>query len=179
MALFRRLRRICSTRRRSLSIASIAGGGTTRSDSPFFSESGFTEALTFSMTSLQIEGRDVKLELARLDLRDVEHVVDELEQVPRAAPDHPELLDLLRVQRACQTLQHDPGEADDRVQRRAQLVGHRGEEGGLQSIGRLRGVLGQRQLGGALGHAVLQVRRISLEVGVQLAEFSRMLDCAP
>ena len=65
-----------------------------------------------------------------------------------AVSDHAELLGLLRVQRPGQPLQQEAGEADDRVERRAQLVGHGGQEGGLQAVGGFGPFLGHRQLGG-------------------------------
>ena len=78
---------------------------------------GETEATTRSTEARRSKGGEANLELASLDLGDVEHVVDELEQVPRAALDHAELLRLLGSERPGEPLQDDPGKADDRVQR--------------------------------------------------------------
>ena len=68
---------------------------------------------------------EVKLHSPRLDLGEVQNVVDQREQVPaRAGPDRAVrvLLQRLRV------LPQHLGDADDRVERRAQLVAHAGEE---------------------------------------------------
>ena len=62
--------------------------------------------------------------LARLDLGEVEDVVDEREQVVARGEDVLEVLLLLRVDLAEQPLAQHLREADDRVQRRAQLVRH-------------------------------------------------------
>ena len=78
------------------------------------------------------------LKLLGFDLRDVEHVVDQLEEVARAATHHAELFRLLGGQGAGEPLEDDPCEADDRVERSAKLVRHRGEEGGLDAVGGLR-----------------------------------------
>ena len=51
-----------------------------------------------------------------------------------------------------------PGEADDRVERRAQLVRHRGQEGRLQAVGRLGPIAGNGQIGSAFGDPQLQAR---------------------
>jgi hypothetical protein len=47
------------------------------------------------------------------------------------------------------------GHADDGVHRGADLVAHVGQEGALGLVGRLGGLLGGGQFGGALGHHVL------------------------
>ena len=67
----------------------------------------------------QRERRDLELDLACLDLREIEHVVDQRQQVVGGGEDVVEVLLLLRVQLAEHALAQDLGEADDRVQRRA------------------------------------------------------------
>ena len=83
-------------------------------------------------------------QLAGLDLREIQDVVDDGEQVFRAAPDHPAHLPLVRGQRA---VEEQVGHADDTVHRRADLVAHVGEELRLQARGRQRLVARRRQAG--------------------------------
>ena len=74
----------------------------------------------------QREQFEVKLHSPRLDLGEVQNVVDQREQVPARAEYPIERLDVL-LQRLGVLPQH-LGDADDRVERRAQLVAHAGEE---------------------------------------------------
>jgi hypothetical protein len=76
-------------------------------------------------------------ELPRLHLGQVQHLVHEPQQVARAVPDAEHLLQLLRVQAAVDPQLQQLGVADHRVQRRAQLVAHGGQEVGLRLAGRL------------------------------------------
>ena len=79
------------------------------------------------------EGRDrerleVQLHLARLDLRQVQDVVDQGEQV-LARPENPLVrLDLVLLAERPRVLEEHLGDADDGVHRRPQLVAHVGEE---------------------------------------------------
>ena len=86
---------------------------------------------------LQRERRDLELDLPRFDLGEVEHVVDEREQVVPRGEDVVEVLRLLLVHVADHSLAQHLREADDRVQRRPQLVRHVGEEVRLVLAGRL------------------------------------------
>jgi hypothetical protein len=95
--------------------------------------------------------------LPALDLRHVEHVVDQREQQFAAAVDQVEVLAIARgLDRAEQPGTHDVGKADDAVQRRAQLVAHMGEEAGLRAAAvlggdpRLAQLLGRRHESGVL-----------------------------
>ena len=63
-----------------------------------------------------------------LDLREVEDVVDQGEQVVGGREDVADVLLLLLVQVAEELLAQDLREAHDRVERRPQLVRHVGEE---------------------------------------------------
>ena len=74
----------------------------------------------------QRERFEMKLHAPRLDLGEVENVVDQREQVPARAEHAIERLDVL-LQRLRVLPQH-LGDADDGVERRAQLVAHVGEE---------------------------------------------------
>ena len=93
-----------------------------------------------------------------LDLGQVEDAVDQLEQVP-AVPEHRlEELALLRIDLADAFGEHQIGEADDGVERGAQLVAHVGEELALEPGGALQlGVLGRQ--GALVPAALLQHRR--------------------
>ena len=83
----------------------------------------------------EIERLLLELELARLDLRVVEDVVDHVEQgVSARADDLGELALLGRQLRA----EQEAGHADHGVHRRPDLVAHRGEEGALRLRRRLR-----------------------------------------
>ena len=76
----------------------------------------------------QRERRDLELDLPGLDLGEVEDVVDQRQQVVGRGQDVVEVLRLLLVDVAEQPLAQHLREADDRVQRRPQLVRHVGEE---------------------------------------------------
>src|SRR3546814_3425749 len=80
-----------------------------------------------------------------LRLRDIENVVDDGEQVIAALVD---VLDVVAVvvaaDRPEDLLQDELREADDGVQRRAQLVAHGGQEVALGAVGHLGRFLGTR-----------------------------------
>src|SRR5260370_586380 len=78
-----------------------------------------------------VEGLQIPLQLAGLDLGEIEHRVDQLQQVFARRVDPPEVVgELLRSQVGRVLLEH-LAVADDRVERGAQLVRHVGEELGL------------------------------------------------
>ena len=82
----------------------------------------------------------------RLDLGDVEDVVHQLQEV---APRDQHVADvgaLLVVELAEDLLLEQLGEPDHRVERRAQLVAHVGEEGALGLVGGVGGLLGLAHL---------------------------------
>src|SRR5690606_25472626 len=68
------------------------------------------------------------VELAASDLREVEHLVDQSEEVLGGFPDANEHPLLLRVQRALDLEVEQVGVSDNGVDRRTQLVAHHGEE---------------------------------------------------
>ena len=71
----------------------------------------------------------VQLIAARLDAREVEDLVDEMQQMPAALQDVAGVLGILRVLHRAEHLRlHHLGETEDGVERRAQLVAHGGEE---------------------------------------------------
>ena len=86
----------------------------------------------------QGEGGELELHLAGLDLREVEGVVDEQEQMAPGGDDVAEVLGLLVVERPEHLLQQDLGESDDGVERSPELVAHVGQKVGLGPTGRLQ-----------------------------------------
>ena len=76
-------------------------------------------------------------QLARLDQREIEDFVDQLQQVP---PRLENLVDasLLRGRRRRRAGFHELGEAEDRAERRAQLMAHAGEEIRFREVGLFR-----------------------------------------
>ena len=81
----------------------------------------------------QLDRLRPELHLARLHLREVQDVVDELQQVARALEDVAQVLLVLGRDGADLAVVHELGEADDAVERRPQLVGHVGQELALES----------------------------------------------
>ena len=87
----------------------------------------------------ELERLVVQVDLARLDLGEVEDVVDDREQGVGRRLDRLGVVRLLRVQlRVLEQAAH----ADDRVHRRPDLVAHRGEERGLGEVRLLGGTPG-------------------------------------
>ena len=126
-----------------------------------------------STQAAQGERLALQLDLAGLDLREVEDVVDDRQEGIAGRPDRLGVVALLLVERR---VQHQPAHADDRVHRRADLVAHRGQEGALglvRVLGRLAGRLRLAEQacvvdgdGGLLGEADQQVE---VALGEQLA----------
>src|SRR5712692_9505213 len=80
----------------------------------------------------------LELHLPCLDLRKIKDIVDEPQQVLAGREDIARVLHLLLVQRSEHLLEQDLGEADDRVQRRTQLVAHVREEDRLVAVRRVK-----------------------------------------
>src|SRR5688572_10124163 len=93
---------------------------------------------------------------AGLDLRDVEKVADQGQQLAARRENDAELLALLGSHGPGHAGEDQIGEADDRVERRAKLVRHRTQKYALHAIRGLRPILGDDQLSGPLEDAVLQ-----------------------
>jgi hypothetical protein len=83
----------------------------------------------------QVELFDVDLELAGLDLRQVEDLVDQVQQMRSGPGNAPQRLDEVVLAGIGGVLDQHFGNADDGVQRRAQLMAHVGEELALGQIG--------------------------------------------
>ena len=98
------------------------------------------------------EGHGLHGHAAGLDLRQVEHVVDEAEQVAGVGLDLLHVLDEPAMAELLDLLRHHAAVADHGGQRRSQLVAHVGDElalGAVGALGRLAGRFEPR-LGGAL-----------------------------
>ena len=94
----------------------------------------------------------VELDLAGFELRDVENVADDAEKMLRARADVARIADItLAAERPHDLVGHHLAEADDGVERRAQLMAHIGEEFGLAAA---------RQLGLFLGVEQRRARRL-------------------
>ena len=108
---------------------------------------------------------------AALDLRDVEDVVDDGEQVAGGVVDEVGVVDdLVGRQLPLVLLGEQLGEADDGVERRAQLMAHVGDELGLHLAGEL-GLDARRVLGNARAmtkYGVAQKRSVLAHQGRRL-----------
>ena len=114
---------------------------------------------------------DIDRDRAGLDLRQVEDVVDQVEQVGAGAVDGARELDLLRREVAVGVVGELLAEDQDAVERRAQLVRHVGEELGLV-------LRGERELLGLLLERVpglLDLLVLALDLDVLLGEQLRLL----
>ena len=116
----------------------------------------------------------MQLRLARLELRDVEQVIDQRQQVLSVLGDDVHVLTLVAGQRAAVTFEQQLRKAEDRVQRGAQLVAHVGEELGLVLVRPVQLAIDGAQSCGLLGRQMEEVclldggRRVLCEKGEEL-----------
>jgi hypothetical protein len=80
----------------------------------------------------QVERLRLELHPVRLDLAEVEHVVDDRQQRIARFADRRDVVVLLGIELR---VQQEPAHADHRVHRRADLVAHRREERALRLVG--------------------------------------------
>ena len=136
-ALETRLKTIWRTRRSSAVIVISSGSVLRASAMP----PPLARSLSIETALLQNLGnrdrRELQLHPAGLDLGEVEDVVDQREQMLAGFEHVVDVGELALVQLAEHLLVQHLAEADDRVQRRSQLVRHRGEEVGLVAARRL------------------------------------------
>jgi hypothetical protein len=86
------------------------------------------------------DAREMQLHVAVVDARHLQHVLDDVEQVPAAPPDVFQISQVFRRADRTERLQpHGLGESDDRVERRAELVAHVGKKGGFRPARLFRG----------------------------------------
>ena len=130
-----------------------------------------------------VEALAEDLHLAGLDLRDVEDVVDQAQQVAPGGEDLLEVGDEALLAQVVGLLLEHLAVADDGVERRAQLVAHVGQEGALGAVrghrlvarerqlalGLLEGIVLPGQLGRPLLHLALERALGLLERAVRLA----------
>ena len=136
-ALLSRLKRAWRTFVRSACIAPVSSGQRTSSRFAFFAASGWITAAMSLDQAGHVEALEVQLHLAGLDLGEVEDVVDELEQMLAGRVDLLEIVRELLGAEVGRILLEHLAVADDGVERRAQLVGHVGQELGLVAVGLL------------------------------------------
>ena len=125
------------------------------------------------------EGNRLELELARLDLREVEDVVEDREQRLRRRLDRRQAIALLGRQLA---VQRQLGHAEDAVHRRPDFVAHVGEELALGAAGFHRLVaradeigVGGAQLGGARLDGLLELILVMQQLQVPLLNLAEHL----
>ena len=162
-ALASRLRSTCCSRWVSVVIVAGRPARSRRAaSSPFSSACGPNACSRSPSTSASTTGAGVDLHPARLDLGEVQDVVDQAQQVRARAVDRAGELDLPRGEVGVRVLGEQPGQQQQRVQRRAQLVAHVRHELGLvlAGLGELLGLL----LHAAPGRVELDV--LDLDVAV-------------
>src|SRR4029079_3001131 len=93
-----------------------------------------------------VERLERDLHLPRLDLRQIEHVVDQAEEVLAGGAYLLEIGDEILRLEIFRFLDEEIGVADDRVEWRAQLVAHVREELRFRAVGRLRRIARQLEL---------------------------------
>ena len=119
-----------------------------------------------------------QLDLAGFDLRQVEDVVDQREQVVAGVVDGARELHLFLGEVAVAIVGEQRGEDQRRVERRAQLVAHVGQELALVMIGALElgGLVGQHHLGlRQVGALRLEQVGLFFEMRVDLFELGLLL----
>ena len=95
---------------------------------PFCSASSRAVPMTSSISAARSTEEGAKLELAGFDLGEVQHLVDDAEQMDAGAVHAAQrFLRLVRAQPR-RVGDHHLGQPDDGIERRAHLVAHAGEE---------------------------------------------------
>ena len=112
------------------------------------------QAASVADQAVHLEIAQFQLHLAGFDLREVEDVVDDAEQVLGGAAD---LVELFGLRPVGGTAAQDVGEADDGIHRRANFMAHVGQEGTLGLIGFFGGIACLGDFPGAGGNQFLQV----------------------
>ena len=108
---------------------------------------------------LNVHRLDEHIHLPGLDLRQVENVVDQSQQVPAGTLDPLQVFDRLLVVLVGGILLEDLAVADDRIERRAQLVAHVGEEARFGPVG----FVGRIARGGELGFVLLHFSDVRID----------------
>ena len=137
------------------------------SSRPLLSVSSRNIHRTSCSSACKVKRFDRQRRMARLDLRHLQNVVDQRQQMIAAGVDDVDLLFLIGAQILVAPQQL--GIAEDRVHRRADLVGHVGQEGALRPAGAFCGLLGGAQLDRAAGDERFEVLLMfaQLQIGDQ------------
>ena len=109
---------------------------------------------------VELEADVLHVELAGLDLREIQDVVDDPQERVRRALDLHQVVALLGREIG---LEREVGEAHDRVHRGADLVAHVGEEVTLHAVRVVGRVASLLELCGALGDDLLELVAMALE----------------
>ena len=127
----------CLSARRSAAISRFAGIRRAILDAALERRGAIIRSAS-SIIADHVEPLDLELDPPGLDLRHVEDVVDDVEQILAARVDVAGIFDIFRRRRCgpniCCSI--TSAEADDGVERRPQLVAHIGEELRLRPVGR-------------------------------------------
>jgi hypothetical protein len=123
--------------------------------------------------ALDLEIGRFQVQLAGLDLRHVENVVDDAEQMVRRVAD---LVEALAVLRLADVALEQVGHAEDGVHRRADLVAHVGQELALRPVGCLGFLAGCLGLPRAAAHHFLQVFAMLGQFGLDTLAFGNVLE---
>ena len=164
-----RLTRTCRTRVTSPSTVSGTESSTKYARStPLLARAGGEQVDGVLDGAPDVERGGLEVDLAGLDLGEVQDVVDERQERVARGPDRLDEVPLLLAQRRVEEQARHP---DDPVHRRPDLVAHRGQKlrlrpgrrerllacpGGL-GVGGLGALLLAAEVGGALGHAPLEL----------------------
>ena len=105
----------------------------------------------------EIEGSDRQFDSPGFDLREVEHVVDDREQVLAGRVDLVQLIEGLEIVGILAFLDEHLAVTEDCVQRSAQFVAHVRQERTLGAVGLLGQVFGVAQALASLGDPFLEV----------------------
>src|SRR6478672_3495001 len=124
-ALLSRLSRICLSRMESALSAPRFSWASTMRRFWFFSASCADDLID---KPCQIDRFGIEVELAGFDLREVQHLVDEAKEVGPGGIDTAQRFQRVFRAEARRVGDHHLGQADDGVERSAQLVAHAGEE---------------------------------------------------
>ena len=104
----------------------------------FFGDQRSNGAFDIDQELFQADRLDIELHLARLDLRKIEHIIDQCEKVTARSHDLAEIGDKAGLIPIAGILHQHFAIANDRIERRAQFVAHRGEETALFLAGDFR-----------------------------------------
>ncbi len=146
MALVMRLSNTCLVLRSSARSSGSSSGSSSVSVRPLL-PTRVADQLAYRLDRLaQVESILDQIELASLGFRQIEDVVDDLQEMRTAFVDVPDIDPVLLIRQCAEHLAHHHlGKADDRVERCAQFVAHCREEGRFAAVCRLRRLLGDAQ----------------------------------